>query len=110
MRSPIELWYGDDIAAAIGQIDDGKIQSRLAARDRERGNAAFQRGHPFFQHIDRWIIDAAVAKSLNLKIEERGAMIRTVELVGHRLIDRYRHSLGRWLRRIAGVDGDGLRS
>ncbi len=48
----IELRHGDDIAAEIGEVDDGEMQRRLPARHGERRDAAFERGDALFQHSD----------------------------------------------------------
>ena len=76
--------------------------------DAQRVDAAFQRGDAAFQHRGRRIADAAVAIALDLEIEQRGAVIGAVELVGHRLIDRHRDRFGRRVGIVAAVNGHRL--
>jgi hypothetical protein len=69
-------------------------------------HAAFERGGPPLQHFIGRIADAAVAEPLGFEIEQRGAMLGTVEFVSDGLIDRHRHGFSGRLSDIATVDGD----
>ena len=53
VRRAVELRHGDDVAAVIGDIDEGEMQRGLAGRDRERADAAFELGDALLEH-GRW--------------------------------------------------------
>ena len=76
--------------------------------DAQRLDAAFQRGDAAFQHRDGRIADAAVAIAFDFEIEQRGAVIGAVELVGDGLIDRHRDGFGRRVGFVAAVNGQRL--
>src|SRR5262249_45592185 len=67
-----------------------------------------ERRHAPLEHRDRRIVDAAVTEAFGLKVEQRGGVLRTVELVGCGLIDRHRHRLGGWLDVVARMNRNGL--
>ena len=108
VRRAVQLRDRDDVAAAVGEIDEGKMQRRLTGRDRERPDAAFEFGNAFFQYRRGRIGDPAVAVALRFEIEQRGAMIGAVECVSHRLVDRNGDRLGCRIGFIAGMNGDRL--
>ena len=101
----VELRDRDDVAAHFSEILHRVTQRRLAGCDAQRLEAAFQRGDAALEHRGGRIADPAVAEPLGFKIEQSGAVIGTVELIGDSLIDRHRDGLGRRVRRITAVDG-----
>ena len=50
VRGAVELRDRDDVAAGVGEVDEGEMQRRLSGRDRERADAAFELGDALFEH------------------------------------------------------------
>jgi hypothetical protein len=108
IRRAVELRNGNDIAAAIGEIDEREMQRRLTARDRERADAAFEFGDALFEHSGGGVGDPAIAKAFGFQIEQGGAVIGAVEGIGDGLVNRDGDRLGRGIGIVAGVNGDRL--
>jgi len=108
VRGAIELRHGDDVAAGIGEVDEGKMQRRLTGRHRERADAAFEFGDALFENGRGRVGDPRIAKTFRLEVEQGGAVVGTVERVSHRLVDRNRNRLGGRIGIVAGVNGDGF--
>ena len=104
----VELRGRDDVAAVVGERDEGVMQRRLAGGGAQRGDAAFELGDAPLEDVGRRIGDARVAKALGFEIEQRRAVIGAVELIGDVLIDRHRDRLGRWIALKTAVDGNRL--
>ena len=85
----------DDRAAAVGERQEGVGERGLAGGDGERARAAFEQRDALLEDLGRRIGDAAVAEAFGFEIEQRGAMIGAVELIGDGLVDRRRDRLGR---------------
>ena len=90
----------------LGEVEHRVVQRRLAGADAQRLDAAFERGDAPLEHRGGRIADAAVAEALDLEIEQRGAVIGAVELVGDGLVDRHRDGFGRRIDLVAAVHGD----
>jgi hypothetical protein len=84
----------DDVVAGLGNGQHRISDRRLARSQRQRRDAAFQRGHALFQHVLRGVHDARVDVARHLQVEQVGAVLRAVEGVGHRLVQRHGHGLG----------------
>ena len=108
MGGAIELRHGDDVAAVIGEVDDRIVKRGLAGADGERGKPALHQRHAPLEHLRRRIADPAVAVAFDLKIEQRGAVVGAVELVGDGLEDRRRCSFRRRIGVVAPVNCDGF--
>ncbi len=108
MRGAIELRHGHDVAAVIGDVDEGEMQRSLAGRNRERADAAFELGDALLQHGAGRIGDAAVTITFGLEIEERRAMIGAVEGVGRGLVDRHGDRVRGGFGLVAGVNSNRL--
>ncbi len=106
----VELRHRDDVAAELRDVERGVVQRGLASADAQRLDAALERGDPALQHRGRGIADPAVAESFDLEIEQRGAVLGTVELVGNCLIDRDGDGFGRGLGVVTAVDRNRLAS
>ena len=104
----VELRHGDDVGTEPGQVLHRIVEGRLSGRDAQRLDAAFESRDAALQYIGRRIGDAAVAIAVDVEVEQRGAMVRTVEGVGHGLIDRHRHGFRRGVAIITAVNRDGL--
>ncbi|MGY3354738.1 hypothetical protein ACVWZK_001401 [Bradyrhizobium sp. GM0.4] len=108
MRGAIELRHGNDVAAVIGDVDEGEMQRGLPGRDRKRADAALELRDTLFQHRAGRIGDAAVAIAFGLEIEERRAVIGAVEGVGCGLVDRHGNRVRGGFGLVAGVNSDRL--
>ncbi|MGY4328888.1 hypothetical protein ACVWWG_003305 [Bradyrhizobium sp. LB7.2] len=108
MRGAVELRHGNDVAAVIGDVDEGEMQRRLPGRDRKRADAALKLGDTLFQHRAGRIGDAAVAIAFGLEIEERRAVIGAVEGVSRGLVDRHGNRVRGGFGLVAGVNSDRL--
>ena len=104
----VELRHRHDVAAELGDVEQRVVQRGLAGAHAQRLDAAFQRRDAALQHVGGGVADAAVAVALGFEIEQRRAMLRTVEGIGDGLIDRNRHGLGRGFGLVAAVNSDGL--
>ncbi len=87
MGRSIKRGRGNDISSMVGHICEGVIERRLPACRRQRADTAFQLRDASLEYRRRRVCNATVAKSFLLKIEQGGCVVRTVELIGHGLID-----------------------
>jgi hypothetical protein len=101
----VELWHCDDVGAGVGQVEERVVQSRLPRGDTERADSALQRGDAAVEHIDRRVVDPAVAKTWSFEVEQRGAVLGAFELVGGGLVDRHGDRLRRRIAVITAMDG-----
>ena len=104
----VELRDGDDIRAAAGKVQDGKVQRGLSAGDAQCANAALECGYAPLEHVARRVADSAVAVSFNFEIEQRRAVLGAVERVRDRLVNGHGDGFSRRIDFVATVDGDGL--
>ncbi len=81
---------------------------RHSRADAEAIHSAFKSGHALFQDCVGGIADPGVDVAFDFEIEQRRAMLGTIEFESNRLIDRHRHGLGGGIAVIAGVNRDGL--
>ena len=88
VRGAVKLRHRDDVAAAVGEIDESKMQRGLSGRHRERADAAFELGDALFEHRGGRVGDPAVAIAFGLEVEQGGAVIGAVERVSDGLVDR----------------------
>ena len=84
------------------------MQSGLARRNRERADAAFEFGDAALQDGRRRIADTGVSVAVDLKIEQRRAVIGAVKCVGRGLVDRNCDGLCRRISFKSAVNGDRL--
>ncbi|MCY1535099.1 hypothetical protein D9M68_704900 [compost metagenome] len=98
----------DDVVTGFGDGLDRVGHGRLARGQRQRGNAAFERGHALLQHVLRRVVDAGVDVARHFQVEQVRAVLRAVEGVGHGLVDRRRNRAGGRVGRVAGVDRQGF--
>jgi len=63
------LRHRHDVAAEVGDIENGVIERRLARTDAQRLDAAFERGDAPFQDRVGRIGNAAIPESLDFEIE-----------------------------------------
>jgi hypothetical protein len=100
----VKLRDRDDIGADVGEVEDGVVQGRLARAHAQRFDAALELGDPPLEHGRGRIADAAIAMTLDFEIEQRGAVVGALELIGHGLIDRHRDRARRRLGLVTAVN------
>lgn len=98
----------DDVVAALGDGLNGVGDGGLSGGQRERPDAAFERGHALFQHVLRRVHDACVDVARDFQVEQVCAVLRVVERTGHRLVNGHGDGAGGDVGTVAAVDGDGV--
>ncbi len=91
------------MVAGIEQGGDRQMHGRLAAGGRDRADAVFQRRQPLLEHGRRGVGDAGVDVAGALQIEQRRRVVRILEDIGRRLVDRHRTGAGCGIRMLAGM-------
>jgi hypothetical protein len=104
----IELRHGDDVATHLGDVDRCVVERRLARAHAERTDASLELSHPILEDRGGRVADAGVPESFDFEVEERGAVLRTVEGIGGSLVNRDRDRLGGGIRIESAVNRDGL--
>ena len=94
MGRAIKLWHGNDVSAGIRNIQRRIIQRGLPGAHAQGGRAAFEQSHTLFEHCIGGISDAGIPVAVDFEIEQSRAVLRTVEGIGHGLIDRHRDGSG----------------
>jgi hypothetical protein len=98
----------DDVVAGLADGQDGVGDCRLPGSDGQRADASFKGGNALLEDVLRRVHDPRVDVAGHLEIEKVGAMLRAVERIRGRLIDRHCDGLGRCFRAVAGVHGEGF--
>ena len=98
----------DDVVARFRNRLDRICDGRLARRQRQRADAAFERSDALLQHIVGRVHDARVDVARHLQVEQIGAVLRVVKRKRNSLVDRHGHRAGRRVRAVAAVDGHGV--
>ena len=104
----VERGARDQVLARLHDGQQRVRDRRLARRQRQPADAAFQRGHARLEHGIGGVHDARVDVALDLEVEQVRGVLRVVEGVGRRLVDRHRDRLGGRVGAVAGMDGEGL--
>ena len=99
----------DEIVAGVADVLHGEQRGRLARGERERGDAAFERGDALLEHRLGRVHDAGVDVAELLEREQVGRVLGRIELIGGGLIDRHRDRGGGRIGAIAGMQNDGFR-
>src|SRR3984957_8739971 len=98
----VDIGRTDEVITGMTDVLDRKQRRRLPGGERQCGDA-------FFQHRLSRIHDARVYVPEFLEREQVARMLRRIELVGRRLIDRHGYRMGGRIGAIAsGVQYDGL--
>ncbi len=108
VRRAVKLGDRHDIAAGVGQIDDGEMQCRLTGADRKRTDPALEFGDPRFENGRGRVGDPAVAITFGFQIEQGCAVISAVESIGNGLVDRNGDGAGGRIGLEAGMNCNGL--
>jgi hypothetical protein len=96
------------VAAAAHERGDGEVQRRLAAGGGDRGGPTLERGHALLEYRHRRIGEPRIDVAGDLHVEKRGRRIGVGEDERGALVDRHRPRAGRRIRRLAGVDRQGV--
>ena len=104
----VELRHGDDIAAHLRHVECRVIKRRLSRGDAERRHAPLELRDALLEHGGGGVGDARVPETLDLEIEQRGAVRGAVEGVGGGLVDGHGHRFGGGVRVESPVYCDGL--
>ena len=99
-RNNVVAGFGD----GLDRIGDG----RHAGGHGKAADATFHFRHACLEHGVGRIHDAAIDVAGHLQVEQVGAVLRVVEGVCHRLVDRHGHGLGGGIGCIAAMNGDGF--
>jgi hypothetical protein len=97
-----------DVVARLGDGLHRIGDRRLPRGERQRRDAALERGQALLQHRLRGVHDAGVDVARHLEVEQVGTMLGAVERIGHRLVQRHGHRVRGRLGGVAGVDHAGL--
>jgi hypothetical protein len=75
VRAAVERARRDDVRARAHQRDDREVQRRLAARRRDRADAALERRDALLEHRVGRVGDARVDVARALHVEQRGGVV-----------------------------------
>src|SRR5438876_4269107 len=106
MSRSIKLRNGDDVAATLGDIQQRIVHCGLPGSHAERFQSALQCGNASLEHIIGRIADSAIAMSLDFEVEERRAMLSTIERISNGLVDRNGHRARGRIDYVAAADGN----
>jgi len=104
----VEHRHRDDVGASLGDGDDGVVDRRLASRKCEAGDATLHLSDALLEHVGGGVHDARVDIARDLEVEEVGAVLGVIELVGDRLVDRHDDRLRGRVGLVSGVYGECL--
>ena len=106
VRAAVERARCDDVRACCRDRGDRQVQRGLAARGRDRSDAAFQGRHPLLEHGVGGVGDARVDVPAALHVEERRGVVRVAEHEGRGEIDRNRARAGDRIGPLSGVQAE----
>ena len=104
----VQLRDGDHVVAGLGDGEDRVGDRGATGAGRERRDATLEGGQALLEDRLRRVHDPGVDVARDGEVEQVGAVLGVVELVGHRLVDRHRHGLGGGFGLVTGVDGEGF--
>uniref|UniRef100_A0A914YCT4 Uncharacterized protein n=1 Tax=Panagrolaimus superbus TaxID=310955 RepID=A0A914YCT4_9BILA len=99
---------GDDVVARLGDGLDGIGDRGLSRGQRQRADAAFQRGQALLQHVGGGVHDAGVDVARHLQVEQVGTVLGVIERIRYGLVDRHRHRARGRVGTVAAVHGQGF--
>ena len=105
----VEVGRRDDVVAGARDVLDRQGARRLAARHRQRRDAALERRDALLQHVVGRVHDARVDVAEFLEPEQVGGVVGALELVRRRLIDRHRDRARAGIGAPSGVESEGFR-
>jgi hypothetical protein len=92
----------------VSDVEDRVVDRGAAGAQREGAHAALERGDALLEHVGGRVHDARVDVARHREVEQVRAVLRAVELVGHRLVDRRRDRVRGRVTGVAGVDQNGF--
>ena len=98
----------DQVVARAGEVEHGQGLGGLPARHRQSRDAAFELRDALLEHVARRVHDAGVDVAEDAQPEQVGGVLRVVEHVARRRVDRHGARVGRRVGRLAGVDRQGV--
>ena len=104
----VKLRDGDEVVPRLRQIEQGIVHRGAAGGERQGADAALELGDALLQHRLGGIHDAGVDVAGHGQVEQVGAVLGIVELVGDGLVDGHGDGMGGGVRLVAAVDGDGF--
>ncbi len=93
-----------DVAAGVGEAEDGEGLGRLAAGHGQRPDAALEVGHALLQHRLGRIHDPGVDVAGLAQGEQGGGVVRVPEDIAGRLVDGRGSGPGGGVRARSGMD------
>jgi hypothetical protein len=100
-RSAVEVGGAYDIIACLGDVRDGEHLGGHARCRRNGSGTSFESGDALFENGGRGVVQAGVDVPRFREGENSGALFRTFEGVGHRLVDGDGARSGRWIGLLA---------
>ena len=104
----VEAVGTDQVVAGAGDVEDREGDGGGARGEGQRPDAALEGGHPLLEDVGRRVHDPRVDVAGPLQAEELGGVLGVVKDVGRGLVDRHGTGVGRRVRLLAGVQGEGL--
>jgi hypothetical protein len=104
----VELRQGDDVGSGFDEIGDGVMDRGHSGADAQRIASQLEGRHAMLQNSSRGVSQPAVDVARHFEVEERRAVVRAIEFVSNRLVDRNRDRFRRRVRIVTGMDRDGL--
>ena len=105
----VEVGRTDEIVSGAAEVEDAERRRGLPRRAGERGRAALQRGEALLQSVAGRVHDAGVDVAEFAQGEQVLRVLRVLELIGGRLVDRHRDRAGRRVAAVPAVQHDRLR-
>ncbi len=100
----VELAAGHDVVPSLRERGERDQMRRLAAGDRERRGAAFERGDALLEHVRGRVLKAGVDVAELLQAEKPRGVVGVVEDVRRGLVDGHGPRLGRRVGDLSGVE------
>ena len=104
----VEGRRADHVLPSLGDGEDRVRDGGLPRRQRERADAALERGEALLEHVRGRVHDARVDVAGDLEVEQVGAVLGVVERVRRGLVDWHRDGPCRGVGSEACVDDEGL--
>ena len=105
----VKVGRADDIVAGAREVLDRKGRRRLPRGQRQRADAALDRGDALFEHVVGRVHDARVDVAEFLQREQVRGVLGVAELVGRGLVDRHRDRIRRRVGAPAAMEGKRFR-
>ncbi len=108
VSSAVEIISRNDLVSRPCDVEYGKGDRGLPARRRQGAGSAIQQSHPFLQYVRRRVHQARIDISSLCEGKEICRMLRTLELIGSRLVNGNSPGTRRGIRLLSSVEQQGL--